>query len=469
MRKLDKRAISFYISLKRFLYTCKREKRKRKRKAGKARHEITMKKYAEAHGTIYNKKTNRILSPKPKLSQNIQFLSQFPDLFSTVKNSTNDNGHFIIPETFSLIDNYKESFNFLKRLFFVLHKGVCKKLILDYVNCKRIDVDASICMDIILGDFLPYLNGCHARGYSNVFPKEILPINFEREEIMKVLFSIGAYRNLTGLKIDYPDIEDLPVLINNQNFANKWRLSEIHTTDIVEYIKRCLKRMNRELTIESETGFYKVIGEIMSNAEEHGTMPHRFAIGFFQETHNNDEHFGIFNLSIFNFGKTIYETFKSPECLNTGVVKQMTELSEDYTEKGWLTKAEFEEETLWTLYSLQEGVTSKEKKRGNGSIQYIRNFFGLKGDMEKDDVSKMLLISGNTRILFDGTYNITEKQGVKRKFKMMTFNDSGDITEKPNKNFVTFAPHFFPGTIISARILIKFDNTNQQDNGTQNN
>ena len=75
----------------------------------------------------------------------------------------------------------------------------------------------------------------------------------------------------------------------------------------------------------------------------------------------------------------------------------------------------------------------------------------------------MVIASGNTRIIFDGTYSIIEKlkEGAKRKYKMITFNNSGEINDEPDKNYVTFAPHFFPGTIISARILIKFDNTNE--------
>lgn len=467
MKKSRKRRTIFLIGQRRAIYTGKRRKKKKQRKAGELRHLLNMKRTAGAKGNYFNKKTKKLLPPKPEFSENIDFLSSFSKLFTETRINSNHNGHFYIPETFSLIDNYQQSFEFLKRLFFCLYKGNCGKLILDYANCKRIDVDASICMDIILGEFIQYLKKCHTRGYSKVLPKEIKPINFQRAEIMKVLFSIGAYRNLKGLKINYPDIEDLPVLINHHSYEDRWQKNELHTTQIVEYIKRCLKRMNRELIIEAETGFYKVIGEIMSNAEEHSTMPFRYAIGFFQETHNTDDHFGIFNFCIFNFGKTIYETFKSPDCLNPTVVEQMTDLSVEYTKKGWFTNADFEEETLWTLYSLQEGVTSKEKKRGNGSIQYIKNFFSLKGNVDKDEVSKLLIISGNSRILFDGTYGITEKQGTNRKFKMMTFNETGEISDKPDKNYVTFAPHFFPGTLISARILIKFDNTKQENNGTQ--
>jgi hypothetical protein len=79
------------------------------------------------------------------------------------------------------------------------------------------------------------------------------------------------------------------------------------------------------------------------------------------------------------------------------------------------------------------------------------------------------MISGNTRITFDGTYSITEKQkeGEKRKYKMVTFNNSGNINDEPDKKYVNFAPYFFPGTMISSRILIKFDNTNEQSDGSK--
>ena len=139
----------------------------------------------------------------------------------------------------------------------------------------------------------------------------------------------------------------------------------------------------------------------------------------------------------------------------------MKELSEKYTTSGWIKAKEFEEETLWTLYALQEGVTSvPDKKRGNGSINFIESFFSLKGDMEDDHSSFLTIISGNTRITFDGKYQIVEKQrGTEGKtFKMMTFNESGNIEDKPDSKYVTFAGQFFPGTLITAKISINFNN-----------
>ena len=475
MRRPEQQSQISFKGWKSFLKSFKRRERYRLRKAGFQRHQLNMKITAKAEGRVYNSQKKspflhgKKLPPKPDYPINIRYLLTIPELFSRNQHNHREDGHLFIPQCFSLIENYEDSFDFLKRLFIVLHRNKLDEIILDYSKCDRIDVDASIYMDVLLAEFIAYIDRCRKLGYNDILIKGITPINFEKENIQKILLSIGAFRNIKGISFKFPDVEELPVLINDQNNPDVWKNSEIDQTTIVDYIIKCMKRLGRELTIETETSFYKVIGEVMSNAEEHSTMPHRFAIGYFQETHIDDEHFGIFNFSIFNFGDTIYQTFKDEKCPNKKAVKQMTELSEDYTKKGWFRKSSFEEETLWTLYALQDGVTSKEKKRGNGSIQYIENFFKLKGDLNNDDISRLVVLSGNTRILFDGTYNIIEKmkEGGKRKYKMITFNNSGEISDVPDKNFVTFAPYFFPGTMISARILIKFDNTNEPTNGNQ--
>jgi hypothetical protein len=84
----------------------------------------------------------------------------------------------------------------------------------------------------------------------------------------------------------------------------------------------------------------------------------------------------------------------------------------------------------------------------------------------KDNISYLSIVSGNTRITFDGTYRLIDKFKGKnnRKFKMMTFNRNGDIKQKPDKKYVSFVKNYFPGTIISAKICIKETNSEQASN-----
>ena len=386
----------------------------------------------------------------------LEFLSNIPEIFSEKKFKFKSYEVLEVPKIFSFIDNYSESFDFLKQLHLALQKNSISSLSLDYQKCIRIDVDASICMDILLSEFFFMKKQFQNRGLS--WGPEIHPINYNtNENVAKFLFSIGAFRGT--LKLKFKDVTPLDLLINSRERSDRWNLSELHQTEIVDYIISCLGNLNRSLTIDAETEFYKVIGEVMSNAEEHSSMPLRYAIGYFQEY--EDHHYGIFNFTIFNFGETIYEKFKSPACPNKAVVEKMKTLSAEFTNKSFFKPAKFEEETLWTLYALQEGVTSTNNKRGNGSFQYIENFFRLKGNMRHDQTSKLVLISGNSRILFDGTYQIQlkPKQSGEGYHKTITFNSSNDFSSPPDNKYVTFANHYFPGTVISARILINNSNT----------
>lgn len=416
-----------------------------------------------------NSKHKINIGSKPEYSATIKYLAQIKDAFSGDGKRRKEDGNFEIPEIFSLSENYAISFSFLKRLFYALYFQSAAHIKLDYSKCNRIDVDASVCMDILLGEFILHFNNCRKRNH-DVKIIDITPINYEKEHIQKILFSIGAFSNIKGFRINYPDIIPYPLCFGIIKHPLASKIREIHITEMVNYVLSCMAKMKRTLTAEAEDNLFKVIGEVLINAEEHSSGDKRFSIGYFQDTNKDGEHIGIFNLVILNFGKTIYEMFSDPECPNKQVVAEMKDLSSNYTRKGLFSKAEFEEQTLWTLYALQEGVTSKaEWKRGNGSIRFIDSFFSLKGNNEKDNISYLSIVSGNTRITFDGTYRLIEKIKGKnnRKFKMMTFNANGDIENKPDKKYVTFAENYFPGTIISAKICIKEINTEQAYNEQQ--
>lgn len=406
-------------------------------------------------------KSGKNIGQKNSYSSTIKYIASIKNAFADDSKPTKEDGLFEIPEIFSLSENYSISFSFLKRLFYALYNQSAPIIQFDYAKCTRIDVDASVCMDILLRDFISTFKNCRQKGRLVKILK-IEPINYNSPHIIKILFSIGAFASVKGFTLNFKDIIPYRLCKAEISHPKASALREIHITEMVDYALKSLAKMKRTLTADAEDNLFKVIGEMLINAEEHSTGNLRYSIGYFQDGHENGEHIGTFNLVILNFGKTIYEKFSDPECPNKLAVSQMRELSESYTKKGLFSKAEFEEQTLWTLYALQEGVTSKvDWKRGNGSVRFIESFFDLKGDNSKDNLSYLSIVSGNTRITFDGTYRLIEKLKGKnqRKFKMMTFNDTGDIEVKPDKKFVTFANNYFPGTIISAKIIIKENNT----------
>jgi len=410
-----------------------------------------------------NRKGNAWRAIMPNLSDIINWIAKRPEAFTYTLTDNNHYQHSLtlkVPKNFSIIDEERESLYFIRNLFDVLFYQKCYILYIDYVECEEIELGASVCMDIILKDFIKFYSQCRKRKFV-IRVSGIKAINYKKNlHIAKFLCSSGAFKNVSNLDLKFPDIITYPLCMGCKNKPGSHEKTEVDITELVDYLKECLGRMDRELTPQEDKIFLDVIGEVMANAEEHSTTRHRYSIGYFQEIGENKEHIGVFNLVILNFGATIYEKFQSADPNVIPAVNQMKDLSDKYTRKGFIRPSHFQEETLWTLYALQEGVTSLEKHRGGGTIKFIEGFFDLKGDDPIGDGSQLTLISGNTRIIFDGTYRLLKKKRgqEQREYKMFTFNDSGNIEDKPDSKYVKHVNNYFPGTLITAKIYIKHHN-----------
>jgi hypothetical protein len=463
------RANQWQINPNRSNKSFRRKLAKKRRRSGFFRYYFAIIKTAKAKGKkgielpqyqVYDDSYSYQISRKLRFSDNIEYLATIPEAFEKSTLSLPPDGVFFTPNPFSLTINFKESFLFLKKLFYALYDDRFQYVVLDFRNCEQIDIDALLCMDILLSEFLDFYVKCERRKLKTKF-KGILPVNYQKESIGRILFSMRTLDNLGRTAVKHKGIIPFD-LIRGDNFANDAAPErEREVTKMVDYIVERCNEMNRPLTWQAENRLYKVIGEALVNAAEHSGRKYRYAVGYFETKNTGTADVGIFNFAILSFGKTIYQNFKERESAGWHVISRMKELSGKYTSRNWFREKEFEEETLWTLYALQQGVTSvPDRKRGNGSINFIESFFSLKGDMENDDSSFLTIMSGNTRITFDGKYKIVEiqKGNSGKPFKMMTFNDSGNIEDKPDEKYVTFADNFFPGTLITAKICINFNN-----------
>ena len=375
--------------------------------------------------------------------------------------------HLYVPETFSLIDNPVDSYDFLRNSVLSLLFGNYKKVYFSYKNCKTLGLGAQVVLDIIKKEARLFIDKCkrykmlHKIGSASTVG--LSDLNRTNEEVYKILQSVGSLAVQANLKSRFEDIIPYQLCTHSRdqdrNSVKAIQQKDIDTTELADYVIDSLGRMNKELTSKKLENLCTIIGETLINAEEHATTNHRFSIGYFQEKHNDDAHYGAFHLVIMNFGNTIYEKFANADSPNVEIVKQMRSLSSKYTKKRFFRGKQFEEENLWTLYALQEGVTSiPDSDRGNGSIQFINSFFSIKGEGQVDgEKSRMTILSGNTRILFDGTYRIMENTRGEQNFKVMTFNTSGNIEDTPDSKFVSYVTNYFPGTLISAQIFLNDD------------
>jgi len=386
---------------------------------------------------------------KIKLSRYLDFFYNHDKKFKRSYKIRND--QIIIPKIFSLTEKANESFSCIHAILFHLKGNKEPSLDIDYSNCQELHLDAQMYLDILLKEHIKYFR---LKGY-NI---KLRLIGFRKNpSVLNLLASVGSFAIHNQLDVVIPGVIKYPLCERKKRkgYTSKSVMArkEIDTTSLADYVINCLGEMNREMGSEKRNDLCKVIGEVLINAEEHSTMGGRYSVGQFVKNPNGKS--GLFKLLIFNFGETIYEKFKSKDCPNKTVVKRMSDLSENYTRSGIFKSSIFEEETLWTLYALQEGITSfADWKRGNGSIRFIESFFNIKGNQQVDQTSRLNILSGSTRILFDGSHRIKEKVKMGEKFKVMTFNKSGEIENPPDQNYVTFADFYFPGTMISANIQI---------------
>ncbi len=385
------------------------------------------------------------------------------------KSLENVNGRIKIPSVFSMCDNMHETIDTLRKIIYVFFVKIPRHITFDYSDCLKIDIEAQALMDVILMEYKNFLNTCSSLSTQKAIkelPESFGAQNMNDENLKKMMFSVGSPANLGIKQKDYPDIIKYSmcthrVLTENDRKELKAR-KELDTSIAIDYVIACLKKMGKKLTPKKRSDLCTVIGEILINAEEHSTLHHRFSMGYFHELNENGIHTGLFHLVILNFGASIYETFSKNSMCPVHTVERMKALSERYTSRSLFKKREFEEETLWTLYALQQGVTSvPDMQRGSGTIQFIRSFFNIKGSQFVDNVSRMVLLSGKTEIIFDGTYGVKEKVEGNNKFNVMTFNESGSIEDSPDRRYVKTTDTYFPGTIIAAKILLNEDDVRE--------
>lgn len=452
----NKKNILINIAIKRHLYDLKHRKWK------KDRIKKVQEKYLLMRVQIGAKPTyDRLFNIG--LSDNTKYLFENEDSplnFERIKKiSDTYNSIIVIPKIFSLIENPKDSYDAIKKIIasLLIHKR--QEVIIDYTICDNFTLEAQVLLDLILKDILCFYKLCEGINKFKNIPKLITDRSIRGSNILTMLFSVGSQAIHAKKQQEFANVIPYNLRFHRATSNSLYQIEqkELDTTSLSDYVEKCLDRMGRKLDDESMDDLCTVIGEILINAEEHSSTKSRYSIGYFEEKDIDGKHIGFFQLVIMNIGRTIYEKFHDQDCPNKKIVEKMRILSDKYTKKHFWQRNTFEEESLWTLYSLQDGVTSISPElyqhRGNGSCRFIESFFNLRTNKDDNGLSKMTLQSGKTNIIFDGKYNTCDRIVNGDKYKVMTFNESGDIEDKPDTQYVKTTEYYFPGTFICANII----------------
>lgn len=363
-----------------------------------------------------------------------------------------------LPKTFSLIENPDKVFQILKQLIECFVKKI-KNIEFDYSEVEELEIGAValkniICLNLDKQNFVLSGNfpGCKDLGENNLIKnkyKKALEILIY-SGLFKILgFEPKMYVEMTG------DSEPLtlPLMGGGKNLPNikckSIKLGKIEH-QITEYFNNALiQTVDKKLNEKGLRIFDKIIGEVIANCQEHsGKFNQYFCSGHFVQI---DRNIGNYQLTIFNFGQSIATGLKSSNNLPEEVNNKMQNLIKLHTKKKLFSSNNWDEETLLTLFSLQNKVSrvfDSKKQRGTGTIRMLKAFQDVGGCYIEGQDPKMTIISGQSQILVDNN------EICQLKDKKITFNLEKSLEVKPDENYVKKIKHYFPGTIISLNIFL---------------
>lgn len=347
-----------------------------------------------------------------------------------------------VPQCFCFSRDPDNAIKFLRKLYSYAMNPKIKEIRFNHLNCNCLGVCASTIMDIILLECKKYRASIkNPILYSGFLTKDGKVS--KDDDVDKLLKTSGLLRHLKISDLQLAEIERLELIKNEE--------SAMVAEKIIEYINKTLHRHKLELTPLGKNYFGKLLGEIADNCTQHGG---KYATWYTLGHYSIDKKTGIgkCKLVIFDLGDTIYQGLKQSPM-------KMQRRIDHYVRKARTFFPQQEsEETLYTLFSLQQRVSRFEQKdivRGNGTITFIDAFQNIFESDNPKAKSLLSITSGKCNILFDGTYRLkTETFGTGYKNQVIAFNAENKLNKAPDRRFVRTLRNSFPGTVISMELYI---------------
>lgn len=345
-----------------------------------------------------------------------------------------------IPREFCFIRNPEQTLEVLKQINYFFEKTKIEEIFFDYSECELLGLDASVVTDVIVIDGLKYRKRLDIPSKLNGnFPKT--------NSAIQVFINSGLLKHLDiSDGVEDPLVERLEPFVKNKSSLDL-------TNEVILYYQKCLQRNGYELTSKGIDKFNNLVGEIIDNLGNHsGEDGDWFVSGHFAQRENNE--LGKGTLTFISFGNTIYESLKEPTV--SPIIRKKLD-AHTKCHKKLFEVGSWDEETSWTVFALQYKISRFNSKadpdRGTGTIKFIQNF-SILGKTFENDKPLMTILSGNTHILFDGTYNLKSKIVRNKEIPVIAFNKENDLRKRPDKKVVKLLKNKFPGTIITVEFFV---------------
>ncbi|WP_432712708.1 hypothetical protein, partial [Pedobacter sp.] len=366
-----------------------------------------------------------------------------------------------IPREFTFSAGYANSIRAIKRFGTSMYEYAGYQITLDFSACKIADTSALFVLQIVKLEFLEKLSILQTRlSAVNIIP-EIKIIPPTEKDVIRLLMVCGFQFDHRSINVMEGESTLNPI---NAMGYYKGTKSQKHYLEnrkgacaktVVNYLDDCLKHHQYQLTDDEKQDIDGIIGEILNNAEDHsGKNTWFMTANFSKELFNmGDEEIGEMNLTIMNFGNTIYEAFQNTKDDNINMYADVCNyVHKIHSENGGKI---FSEEELFVLATMQDQVSRlkyEEPSRGTGTMRFINSFLKL-GDYEnkgKNFKPNLSIFSGNVQLTCDNVYKPFSKADV----FCLSLNPEEDLNKPPAFSHLKKISEKFPGTLLSVKIYI---------------
>jgi hypothetical protein len=343
------------------------------------------------------------------------------------------------PNCFSFLDNPEDSLAFFHRFVGLIGAGT-PALHINQSHNTQIDLCAGTLLNILASE----AKSAARTRFSGRFPG--------KHELVEIVLATGLPKLFNVYDINFPHIEVFQPQKGSKTLGQGHVSSpkEVVGDNLVRYLERCFKHGGYDLSISDKQQLGVMIGEVLGNAEQYGAGEWWIS-GYMRGP--SERPYGDCHLTLINFGPSIAETVS--KMLPGPNRTEIEELVALHSKTGFFTRG-WTEESLWTLYALQEGVSGSQdpapsSRRGAGLTETLCAFARLGRTTDGSGEPKMCILSGQTYIVINQHTIISEDSGGRR---IAALNTQNDLRLPPERAFVSSLPLKFPGTLISVRFLL---------------
>lgn len=375
----------------------------------------------------------------------------------------------VFPKYFCLKTHYEETFKFIKKIVATITKfSGSDDFVFDFSKCSEVDFAALFLLGVLIREYREFLDNLDKKLYRrkvSINAKSVASSDTQVNNLL-IVTNFLPVQTVTGEPTGLQPISTTGFLRGERNVTHYLKNQKgPAATKIAKYLNDCLGSYGYELNAIGESNITSIIGEVLNNAEDHSENGKWYLSGVFLRSVNESdgELVGEMHLAFLNFGPSFFEAFETTSQENLEVSKIMEELFNGISGES----SGFSKESLYCLYSLQDGISRlkfEDESRGTGTMRFINSFFELGDyvDKKRNFEPSLVILTGRTSIICE----LNDRPYLVDGHYCISLNAEKDLSKAPaNGNLLTLKSGF-PGTLLSIKIYLNKEHLDRKFSST---